>query len=144
MLTLTLTTEQQFWRISRCPNGGQNEGIIYLQLCWMERVQHQVHGATATAGTTDGTLPTASLRHPPCRYTESIFAYLTLLQVPHPDQVALVHQVTLAYFRVNYIPKKWSKVRDGILRFGCKCEKAAGKGYEKLYGLMRYVYRVLA
>lgn len=110
----------------------------------MERVQHQVHGATATAGTTDGTLPTASLRHPPCRYPESIFAYLTLLQVPHPDQVALVHQATLAYFRVNYIPKKWAKVRDGILRLGCICEKAAGKGYEKLYGLMRYVYRVLA
>lgn len=32
----------------------------------------------------------------------------------------------------------------GILRLGCICEKAAGKGYEKLYGLMRYVYRVLA
>lgn len=63
-------------------------------------------------------VPTTSLRHPPCRYPESIFAYLTLLQVPHPDQVALVHQVTLAYFRVNYIPKKWSKVRDGILRLG--------------------------
>lgn len=47
-------------------------------------------------------------------YPESIFAYLTLLQVPHPDQVALVHQVTLAYFRVNYIPKKWRDIEIGL------------------------------
>lgn len=91
MLTLTLTTEQQFWRISRCPSGGQNEGIIYLQLCWMERVQHQVHGATATAGTTDGPLCQRHLSHHVAilsRQTD-IFAYLTLLQVPHPDNLPL-------------------------------------------------------
>lgn len=38
-------------------------------------------------------LPTTSLRRPPCRYPEStdrhFFAYLTLLQVPHPDNVPL-------------------------------------------------------
>lgn len=89
----------------------------------MERVQHQVHGATATAGTTDAPL---SQRHLSdihhvvilSRQTD-IFSYLTLLQVPHPDNVHLRDVfpgatvfIVLVYFRVIHRPKekKWSKV----------------------------------